>query len=113
MNDKERFRETLIARVHASGITVAELSRRTGVSKPQLDKLMQRRVVTTNVDDATKLARFFGETVEGLMGIGNPGAEASSSLSRIRQLAGQLSEAEQDMLEAQITGLIARKGVTR
>lgn len=109
MTDKERFREALITRVHASGFSVSELSRRTGVSKSQLDKLMQRRVVTTNVDDATTLARFFGETVEDFMGSGSYRAEPSGPLSRIRALVEQLSEAEQEMLEAQIAGLLVRK----
>jgi transcriptional regulator with XRE-family HTH domain len=89
------------------------LARRTGISKPQLDKLMQRRVVATNVDDATKLARFFGDTVEDFMRITEPGSEPGNSLARIRLLAGQLSPAEQDMLEAQIAGLLARKGPAR
>lgn len=113
MNDKERFREALIARVHASGISVSELSRKTGISKSQLDKLMQRRVITTNVDDASKLAKFFGDTVEDFMRLGEAPAEAGTSLSRIGVLAAQLTQAEQDMLEAQIAGLLARRGFTR
>lgn len=113
MIDKERFREALIERVRASGVTVADLARKTGVSKSQLDKLMQRRVVTTNVDDAATLARFFGATVEEFMGRGVPGAEAMGAITRIRGLVAQLSEAEQDMLEAQIAGLLARKGAAR
>lgn len=111
--DRERFREALIARVHASGISVSELARKTGISKSQLDKLMQRRVITTNVDDATKLAKFFGETVEDFMRMGETPAEASTSLARLRVLASQLTQPEQDMLEAQIAGLLARRGPPR
>lgn len=113
MNDKERFREALIARVHAYGISVSELARKTGVSKSQLDKLMQRRVVSTNVDDAATLARFFGSTVEEFMGSAVPDANAIGLISRIQELTAQLTEAEQDMLEAQLLGLLTRRGASR
>lgn len=112
-NDKERFREALIDWVHRSGISVADLARKTGISKGQLDKLMQRRVAATNVDDAARLARFFGCTVEDFLGSGVPGGEDGTALSRIRVLVGQLSPDEQDMLEAQIAGLISRKQKSR
>ena len=107
--DREKFREALIRRVHASGISVSELSRRTGVSKSQLDKLMQRRVTTTNVDDAAKLVQFFGETLESFLGVAPPDAAHGDAVSRIRLLVGQLSPAEQEMLEAQIAGLVSRR----
>lgn len=111
-NQREQFREALIRRVQASGITITDLARRTGVSKPQLDKLMQRRVHATNVEDAAKLARFFGETVEDFLGR-TDGAAPSDAVSRIRLLVGQLSLVEQEILEAQIAGLVARRGAGR
>lgn len=60
------FREGLIAHVQAAGLPVAEISRRSGVSKFKLDKLMSRKVASTNVEDAVKLARYFGTTVEAM-----------------------------------------------
>ena len=50
--EKERFREALIERMNLTGVTAAELARRTGVSKPQIDKLRQRKSAVTNVYDA-------------------------------------------------------------
>ena len=67
--DKTAFREALIARLDLTGMPAAELARRTGVSKTIIDKLRQRRVEVTNVNDAVLIARFFGQSVEDFMGI--------------------------------------------
>lgn len=109
MITKDRFREALIHHVAASGISVAELARRTGVAKSQLDKLMQRRVVTTNVIDATVLAHFFGKNVEDFLGIGSKEIEVNPVQVRIRDLVSKLSPSEQELIVAQLEGIVARK----
>lgn len=68
MDDRLRFREALIARLDMTGLTAADLSRRTGVSKGTIDKLRQRRVEVTNVADAIKIARYFHQSVEDFCG---------------------------------------------
>lgn len=67
--EKTRFREAMIERMDLMGIGAAELARRTGVSKPQIDKLRQRRTEVTNVYDALVIARFFGQPLEEFMGL--------------------------------------------
>ena len=67
-NLPETFREALIQHMDAAGVGAAEVARRTGVSKPVIDKLRQRKAITTNVGDAVRLARYFGKSVEALMG---------------------------------------------
>ncbi|MEO0946518.1 MAG: helix-turn-helix domain-containing protein [Pseudomonadota bacterium] len=64
---KTAFREAFIRLVDEIGVSLAEISRKTGVSKPQLEKLNQRAVQTTNVHDAIRIARYFGMSVEEMI----------------------------------------------
>lgn len=97
------FRTALLEHLASSGITVAELARQTGVSKDQINKLRQRENAKTNVDDALKIAKYFGVTLEAFLE--DPGLEARSE---IVALYSQLSEVEQEMLLAAAKGLAAR-----
>ena len=62
--EKVAFREALLRHMAESGVGAAALARATGVSKPQIDKLCQRKSETTNVADAIRLAAYFGKSVE-------------------------------------------------
>lgn len=53
---QDRFREALAA----SGMTVAELSRRSGVSYHAIDKLKKRDGASTNAENAKRLAATLG-----------------------------------------------------
>lgn len=100
------FRESLIAKMDEAGITAAELSRRTGVSKTKIDKLRQRVTVETTVSDAIIMANFFGMTVEELMGL----SARQAAVDQLMALIARLTPEQSRMLQAQIQGLLALRG---
>lgn len=101
---KERFRERLIQAMQDHGVSAAALAKGSGVSKDQIHKLVQRRVSSTNVNDAMQIARFFGMTLDEFMG------EAQiDERARLAILLGRLTPDEREMLEAQIAGLLERR----
>ena len=102
---KEAFRESLIAHIATYRISIAKLSRETGVSLSLIQSLNQRKSVCPNVDDAIKLARYFGKSVEEFVGVSRDDQE-----KRLRALISRLTEGEKDFLEAQLTTLAARQG---
>lgn len=53
--------------------TAADISRKTGVPKNLIDKICQAKTKSTNVDDAIKLARYFGKTVEEISALSRDG----------------------------------------
>lgn len=61
------FREALLARLAAEGLTIAALARGTGVSLDALKKLSARDGASTSVETAILIADFFGETVNEFM----------------------------------------------
>ena len=54
------FREAFLRAIETTGTSVRRVAEATGVSYDQLKKLAQRPGSTTNVDDARKIASFFG-----------------------------------------------------
>lgn len=62
------FRAGLLAAIEHENISMAEMARRSGVSLEQLRKLSQRDTARTNAEDAIRLARALGTTVEALAG---------------------------------------------
>ena len=103
--DKTRFRESLIERMDLVGISAAELSRRTGVSKAQIDKLRQRKSEVTNVYDALLIARFFGQTIEEFMGISKKSAKHQEIIDILAMLPPDLK----DSMIVQIKALAAMR----
>jgi transcriptional regulator with XRE-family HTH domain len=101
---KEAFRESLIAHIDTYRVNVAQMARDTGVSKELIHSLRQRKTVCPNVDDAMKLAGYFGKTVEEFVG-----TSRDDQLKRLGALAARLSPEEQAFLEAQIATLLASK----
>ncbi len=55
-----RFRDAFIQALEDSGLSLRAVAIGSGVSEGQLKKLKQRENATTNVDDAKKVAEFFG-----------------------------------------------------
>lgn len=100
--DKTRFREVLIARMAAAGITSAELHRRTGVSKDTIDKLRQRTIEQTTVDNGVRIANFFGQSVDEFVG-----AAPAGDVPAIAALISRLSDHDQEIVRAQIEALLA------
>lgn len=58
------FKKALLKALQATGKSVAEVARGAGVSKDQLHKVLQRDNATTNVDDARRVAVYFGRTLD-------------------------------------------------
>lgn len=54
------FRDQMMQRLTETGMTVAELSRRSGVSKDAIYKLRRRDTASTNADKAAALAKVLG-----------------------------------------------------
>ncbi len=55
-----KFRDAFIDALDKSGLSLRAVAIGSGVSESQLKKLKQRENATTNVDDAKKVAEFFG-----------------------------------------------------
>lgn len=98
------FRDGFNALVDASGISVAEISRQTGVPKSLIDKLRQERAQAPNVYDALRLAAFFGKTVEEVAG-----SRVDIGTDEMLGLLGRLKPDERELVRAQLEGLFARR----
>lgn len=101
--DNRTFREELIREIDASGVTSREVAEATGVSKAIIDKLRQRRIESTSVEAAARLARYFGRSVEEMAGlsIGNP------EIADIVRLFVRLTPDERELVRAQLKGIAA------
>ena len=98
------FRDALLRMVDApGGPSLREVALRAGVSYDQLKKLRQRETATTNVDDAVKIARVFGLTVEQMIG-------DDSIADRVQaiELYNQLSSDERRLLQDAARGRSVR-----
>lgn len=64
MDMAKTFRTALLEHVEATGVSLKEVSARSGVSYEQLKKIKQREDASTNVDDAREVANAFGLTLD-------------------------------------------------
>jgi hypothetical protein len=102
---KTAFREALLRHMDAASIGATRLAAETGVSKQVIDKLVQRRADGVKVDDAIRLAKFFGKTVNQMVG-----AEITESdQARIAAIATMLTDDERGLVLAQLEGLLAAR----
>ena len=60
----KRFRDALLEKLEQTGLSVAEVARGAGVSYEQLKKVRQRLDGSTNVDDAVRVAHYFGVSLD-------------------------------------------------
>lgn len=93
MRMSKNFRDAFLAALNETGLTVAEVARRAGVSKDQLNKLKQREAAKTNVDDAKRVAAAFGSTLDEFLDGQEPLAQ-----SELIGLLSQLGPQERDFL---------------
>lgn len=94
------FRDAFLLALEQNNVSMAEISRRTGVSLEQMKKLKQGKTQKTNVEDAMKIATYFGQSLEKF--IGNP--ELVSPI-RIVQIYNELQPEKRQALEAYASGL--------
>lgn len=87
------FRDALLETLERTQMSVAELSRITGVSKDQLNKLRQREKAKTNVEDARKIAKAFGLSLDEFIS-----GEISKEDMDLAQVLHQLEPSERDFL---------------
>ena len=112
---KMLFKDALIRHLEESGLSVAEIARRSGVGKGQLDKLRQGKSKSTNVDDAARIAVSFGMTLDDFLSdnvtlaqSGYLSADHIKPITPKDQLVEsfiQLSQADQEFLLRVIEGL--------
>lgn len=94
---REAFRESLIRHIDDYRVPIARLAKETGLKRSLIDNLYHRRTVEPGVDTATKLAGFFGKTVDQF--IGN---EEDPELARIKSLAARLDPETRKLFEVQL-----------
>ena len=102
---KESFRESFIEHVAVYRVSLARMARETGISKSLLQSLHQRKTICPNVDDAMKIAEYFGKSVEEFVG-----TSKDDQVKRLTSLAARLSPDEQAFLEAQLETILSRQG---
>ncbi len=94
------FREAFIEARERMGWSIERVAELSGVSGEQLKKLHQGATKKTNVDDALKVARAFGQTVNEFVG-----DTLAADRDETVRLWLQLSEQERNLLQAASRGL--------
>ncbi|MEP0190051.1 MAG: hypothetical protein ABJE00_06510 [Erythrobacter sp.] len=105
------FRTALEWHMDRDGTTIADLSRKTGVSRDIINKLLGRgrevkKKSSTAVENAILIAAYYGKTVEQFINM-----DEGASVSRLRSLAEMLSSDEAELLEIQARAILQRRGV--
>ena len=94
------FKDALEAHRTERDLSLKDVAEGSGVSYEQLKKLRQRENASTNVDDARKVANFFGLTLDEFLG-----DRTIEARIEIVQLYNQLSPEERRLLQAAALGL--------
>lgn len=105
------FRTALEWHMERDGTTIADLARKTGVSRDIINKLLGRgrdvqKKSSTAVENAILIAAYYGKTVEQFINM-----DEGASVSRLNSLAGMLSSDEAELLEIQARAILQRRGV--
>ncbi|WP_435170779.1 hypothetical protein [Falsirhodobacter sp. 1013] len=87
------FRDALLEALERTGAPLKKVAEGAGVSYDQLKKLRQRDTGSTNVDDAVRVANFFGMTLDEFIG-----DDTAQARSEAVALYSQLTEAERTIL---------------
>jgi len=98
------FRDALIHALDGTGVSLLSLSNETGVSYEQLKKLKQNKSKSTNAEDAVKIARFFGVSLEEFLD--RPALEDQIEILKIYN---RLSQRERDILLGSARGVLASR----
>lgn len=105
------FRTALEWHMERDGTTIAELSRKTGVSRDTINKILGRgrevqKKSSTAVENAILIAAYYGKTVEQFMNM-----DEGASVSRLNSLAEMLNSDEAELLEIQARAILQRRGI--
>jgi phage repressor protein C with HTH and peptisase S24 domain len=82
-NMPQTFRTALLNYIESRQISLAELSRISGVSHEQLKKLKQRPTGRTNVDDASRITHALGVSLDDLLGETMPHMDTIAVVGRV------------------------------
>lgn len=97
-----RFRDAFIEALDATGMTIKRVAEVSGVSEEQLKKVKQGKSLSTNVDDAVRVANAFGFTLDEFLQDDSAGFRSEAA-----DLWRSLSQAERDILLAAARGRAA------
>ncbi len=99
----QTFNQALLWHMEKFGPTIAELSRGSGVSVDAIKKLRQRPTGGTGSTIASKIAAYYGKSLEQFMQC----QDAAQSEDTLLALIRLLTEDERVILLRQVRGMIA------
>ncbi|TRD16940.1 hypothetical protein FEV53_13455 [Palleronia caenipelagi] len=95
------FRNAFLEALSQTGDSLSSVSKGSGVSYEQLKKLKQRDTATTNVEDAIRIARHFGKTIDQFVN-GDKADQDVELLSLLHQLQPEELQFLRNAARAQI-----------
>ena len=101
------FKEALtfhLQKPDGSRLALKAIAEGSGVSYEQLKKVMQRESASTNVDEAVRVANYFGLTLDEFLA-----DETATIRADIVDLYNQLSDQERRFLRDASQGILARR----
>lgn len=96
---KKTFRDAFLEALDKPGWTMVRVSALSGVSVEQLKKLKQGKTLSTNVDDAVKIANAFGFTIDEFLE-----DQTATIRAAVVEEYNRLSESERQFLKAAAKG---------
>lgn len=98
------FRTALIEALSATSTSAQKLADATGVSVHQIKKLKSGKSLSTNVDDAVKIAHYFGKSLDQFLDDPSLASDVD-----IIGLLNRLSPQERDFLLSSAKGVLAAR----
>ncbi|MBR9850923.1 MAG: helix-turn-helix domain-containing protein [Rhodobacteraceae bacterium] len=102
------FRDALLTIIEKQGVSLRKVAEGSGVSYEQLKKLKQAKSQSTNVDDARKVANFFGLSLDQFLE-----AEQIEAQAEIIEIYNRLPDQERQFLLRSARGLADREDSSR
>lgn len=99
------FSDAFNEHLASTGAKVTDIAGKSGVKPDALYSLKYGKSRNMNVEDAIRVAQYFGETVEQFMGLA-PGQVRDTLVEQI----AQLSPREQKLLEVSLASILAAPG---
>lgn len=99
------FRNALVWHLARHNTKIADLVRRTGVSRDVINKLKKREESSTTPENALLIAAYYGKTLEQFIRCDDDKADRP-----LLALVDLLTPDEEALLAAQVRGLISERG---